>query len=484
MSISKNPKVGSINTTALLIVMLSGAFIATLNQTVISPALPSIMRDLGITASDGQWLTTAFMLVNGIMVPITAYLINKFTTRQLFVAAMLFFSGGTTLAAFATTFPLLLGGRIFQAMGAGILMPLIQTVTLLIFPKDKRGSAMGMIGIVMAFAPAVGPTLAGWIVDVWGWNAIFSIIAPLGFIDIIFAFIFLKNVGETSNPTLDMLSVVFSTLGFGGLLYGFSVAGNIGWTNPETLLTLLVGIVFLVLFIRRQGKLEEPLLQLKVFTVPIFTYSTILGMIVNAALIAGGIIMPIYLQSVIGFKAVQTGLLMLPGAILMGVMSPITGKLFDKFGPRGLSLSGLSIMTIGTFFFVLCDETFGFYTMMAVYTFRSLGMSMVFMPITTWGMNSLDNSLIAHGGAASNTMRSIAGSIGTALLITIMTIGTNSRAEAGFVESTLFGMHAAFLCATILCVIALVIAILFVKDDAAAKERRKKRELCKDCYIE
>ena len=141
-------------------------------------------------------------------------------------------------------------------------------------------------------------------------------------------------------------------------------------------------------------------------------------------------------------------------------------------------------MTIGTFFFVLCDETFGFYTLMAVYTFRSLGMSMVFMPITTWGMNSLDNSLIAHGGAASNTMRSIAGSIGTALLITIMTIGTNSRAEAGFVESTLFGIHAAFLCATILCVIALVIAILFVKDDAAAKERRKKRELCKDCYIE
>ena len=215
MSISKNPKVGSINTTALLIVMLSGAFIATLNQTVISPALPSIMRDLGITASDGQWLTTAFMLVNGIMVPITAYLINKFTTRQLFVAAMLFFSGGTTLAAFATTFPLLLGGRIFQAMGAGILMPLIQTVTLLIFPKDKRGSAMGMIGIVMAFAPAVGPTLAGWIVDVWGWNAIFSIIAPLGFIDIIFAFIFLKNVGETSNPTLDMLSVVLNVPSMG-----------------------------------------------------------------------------------------------------------------------------------------------------------------------------------------------------------------------------------------------------------------------------
>lgn len=191
-------------------------------------------------------------------------------------------------------------------------MPLIQTVILLIFPKDKRGSAMGMIGIVMAFAPAVGPTLAGWIVDSWGWNAIFSIIAPLGFIDILFAFIFLKNVGETSDPTLDMPSVIFSTLGFGGLLYGFSVAGNIGWTHPETLLTLLIGVVFLVLFIRRQNRLEEPLLQLKVFTVPIFTYSTILGMIVNAALIAGGIIMPIYLQSVIGFKAVQTGLLMLP----------------------------------------------------------------------------------------------------------------------------------------------------------------------------
>lgn len=484
MSEVKNPKFGSVNTTALLFVMLSGAFIATLNQTVISPALPSIMRDLKITASDGQWLTTAFMLVNGIMVPITAYLINKFTTRQLFIAAMLFFSGGTTLAALATSFSMLLSGRVLQAMGAGILMPLLQTVILLIFPKDKRGSAMGMIGIVMAFAPAIGPTLAGWIVDSWGWNAIFSLIAPLGFIDIIFAFIFLKNVGETSNPVLDMRSVIYSTLGFGGLLYGFSVAGNIGWTHPETLLTLVVGVIFLTLFVRRQSNLEEPLLQLKVFTVSIFTYSTILGMIVNAALIAGGIIMPIYLQSVIGFSALETGLLMLPGAIVMGIMSPITGKLFDKYGPRGLSLTGLTIMTLGTLFFVFCDETFGFGLLMAVYTFRMLGMSMVFMPITTWGMNSLDNSLIAHGGAASNTMRSIAGSIGTAILITIMTIATNSRAEAGFIESTLFGMHAAFICATALCVIALIIAVLFVKDDEAAKIRRRKRELCKDCYIE
>lgn len=343
---------------------------------------------------------------------------------------------------------------------------------------------MGIMGIVMAFAPAVGPTLAGWIVDGWGWNAIFSLIAPLGFIDIIFAFIFLKNVGETSNPSLDMLSVIYSTLGFGGLLYGFSVAGNIGWGNPETLLSLLVGAVFLILFIRRQNRLEDPLLQLKVFTVPIFTYSTILGMIINAALIAGGIILPIYLQSVIGFKAMQTGLIMLPGAILMGIMSPITGTLFDKYGPRGLSLTGLTIMTLGTLFFVFCNEHNGFFTLMAVYTIRSFGMSMVFMPITTWGMNALDNSLIAHGGAASNTMRSVAGSIGTAILVTVMTIGTNSRAELGFVESTLFGMHAAFLCATILCVISLVIAFLFVKDDDAAKDRRRKRQLCKDCYIE
>ncbi len=454
-------------------IMLSGAFIAVLNQTVLSPALPSIMRDLSITAVEGQWLTTAFMLVNGIMIPITAYLINRFTTRQIFLSSMILFTAGTALAGFSKGFLLLLVARILQAMAAGVLMPMIQTVILLLFPREKRGSAMGTVGIVIAFAPAVGPTLSGWVVDVWGWNSIFLIIAPLAAIDVILGFGLLKNVGETKKLKLDQRSVIYSTLGFGGLLYGCSSAGSYGWAHPMTLAPLVVGIVFLAIFVRRQMRAEAPLLELRILKTKIFAYSTIIAMIINASLIAGTIITPIYLQNVLHFSALQSGLIMLPGAVIMGVMSPITGNLFDRFGPRGIAITGLAIMTGFSFFFVFIDETWIFSHLCIIYTVRMFGMSMVNMPLTTWGLNSLDNNMIAHGSAINNTARQVAGSIGTAILITIMAMVTALNQSAGELEATLRGMHAAYGVAASLGVIALIMAVLFVK-----KEKRTDDIFC------
>lgn len=451
--------------TVIIGVMLSGAFIAVLNQTILSPALPSIMRDMHITAVEGQWLTTAFMLVNGIMIPITAYFIDRFTTRQLFLSSMLLFTIGTGLAGFAGNFMLLLIARILQAMSAGILMPMIQTVILLLFPREKRGSAMGTVGIVIAFAPAIGPTLAGWMVDSWGWNSVFLIIAPLAAVDVILGFFLLKNVGETGKPELDVPSVIFSTLGFGGLLYGCSAAGSYGWGHALTLAPLVVGIVFLIVFIRRQLKLEVPLLALGIVKTKVFSYATIIGMVVNAALIAGTIITPIYLQNILHFSAMQSGLVMLPGAIIMGIMSPITGNLFDRFGPRIIAVTGLSIMTGFTLFFVFMDETWTFGFLCMIYTVRMFGLSLVNMPITTWGLNALENRMIAHGSAINNTARQVAGSIGTALLITIMSMVTALNKTAGSVQATLSGMHAAFGVACGLSAIALLMAILFVKKE-------------------
>lgn len=451
--------------TLIIGVMLSGAFIAVLNQTILSPALPSIMRELHITAVEGQWLTTAFMLVNGIMIPITAYLIDRFTTRQLFLSSMILFTAGTALAGVAGSFAILLVARILQAMSAGILMPMIQTVILLLFPKEKRGSAMGTVGIVIAFAPAIGPTLAGWMVDAWGWNSVFLVIAPLAAIDVISGFFLLRNVGETGKPELDFLSVIFSTLGFGGLLYGFSAAGNYGWGHALTLAPLAAGIIFFIVFVRRQLNLKTPLLQLRVLETKVFSYATIISMIVNAALIAGTIIMPIYLQNILHFTAMQSGLVMLPGAIIMGIMSPVTGNLFDRFGPRVISVIGLSIMTGFTLFFVFMDETWTFGFLCMIYTVRMFGMSLVNMPITTWGLNSLDNRMIAHGSAINNTARQVAGSIGTAILITIMAMVTALNRNAGEIQATLSGMHAAFCVAFGLSAAALIMAILFVKKE-------------------
>lgn len=454
-------------------VMLSGAFIAVLNQTVLSPALPSIMRDMSINAVHGQWLTTAFMLVNGIMIPITAYLINRFTTRQIFLSTMILFTAGTALAGFSKSFFLLMVARVLQAMAAGVLMPMIQTVILLLFPREKRGSAMGMVGIVIAFAPAVGPTLAGWVVDAWGWNSIFLFIAPLAAVDVILGVILLKNVGETKKLKLDQRSVIYSTLGFGGILYGCSSAGSYGWLYPVTLGPLATGILFLVIFIRRQLKIESPLLELRILRIKNFAYSTIIAMIINASLIAGTIITPIYLQNVLYFTALQTGLIMLPGAIVMGIMSPITGNLFDRFGPRGITVTGLTIMTVFSLFFVFIDETWVFSHLCIVYTVRMFGMSLVNMPLNTWGLNALENHMIAHGSAINNTARQVAGSIGTAILITIMAMVTAINQEAGEVEATLRGMHAAFGVASALCLVALIIAITFVK-----KENRTEDIFC------
>jgi len=446
-------------------VMLSGAFIAVLNQTVLSPALPSIMRDLGITAVQGQWLTTAYMLVNGIMIPITAYFIDRFTTRQLYLTAMILFTAGTAIAGFADSFAILLVARVLQALCAGILMPMIQTVILQLYPVEKRGSAMGTVGIVIAFAPAIGPSVSGWVVDRMGWNAIFLMVAPLAAVIVILGFLLLKNVGEVSKPKLDIPSVIYSTLGFGGLLYGFSSAGSYGWAHAMTIAPLVIGAVFLYIFIRRQLRMETPLLELKILKQKEFSYSTIIGMVINASLYGGTIITPLYLQNVVQFSAFQSGLVMLPGAILMGIMSPITGTLFDKFGPRKISIIGLAITGTFTAFFLFMDETWSFGFLCMIYTMRMFGMALVNMPITTWGLNSLDNHMIPHGSAINNTAKQMSGSIGTALLVTIMAMVTAFHKQPASLEGTLSGMHAAFGAAVIMTVAALIMAILFVKDE-------------------
>lgn len=457
----------------IVAIIISGGFVTILNQTVLSPALPSIMRQFNINASEGQWLTTAFMLVNGIMVPVTAYLVDRFTTRFLFMFSMSIFTIGTALAAFAPSFSILLAARIFQAIGAGIQMPLGSVVMMLLFPKEKRGIAMGLVGIVVSFAPAIGPTLSGWIVDAWGWHYIFRLIVPLAALDILFAFFFLRNVGEVRHPKLDWISVILSTFAFGGLLYGFSAAGSYGWGSMTTIVPLIIGAVALVVYVKRQLVLEEPLLELRVLKTPIFAYATILTMVINAGLIAGTVIFPIYLQNVLGYSALKSGLMMMPGAVVMGIMSPISGMMFDRFGPRKMSLVGLSIMTVTTFSFCFFTENSTALYLCSIFCIRSFGMSMINMPINTWGINALDNRYVAHGNAVSNTARQMAGSIGTAIMITIMTIVMTGTMTMGEAHATVEGMHAAFMFSTILALIALVIAFFKVHDDEAALARRQ-----------
>ncbi|MCW4457440.1 MDR family MFS transporter [Microbacterium sp. MPKO10] len=451
-----------VNRTVVLAVLLSGAFVAILNQTLLATALPVFMKDLDVTANTVQWLTTIFMLVNGIMIPVTAFLIQRFTTRGLFLTAMGLFAVGTLICAIATTFPVLLIGRIVQASGAGIIMPLMQTILFAIFPREKRGTAMGTFGLVIAFAPAIGPSLSGWIIGHFPWQALFYMILPIAVLDIIVAFFILKNVTERTFPRLDVLSIILSTLGFGGLLFGFSTAGGSGWGSPAVIISLALGVVSLVIFILRQLRLEQPILEFRVFRYPMFTLNTVIGMAVFIVMIGGATILPLYMQNMIGFTPFESGLALLPGAVVMGISSPFTGRIFDLFGARWLATIGLTIVTGTTFMFAFLtpDTTFAYVAI--VNAVRMLGTAMVMMPVTTAALNELTPLLIPHGTAMNNTMRQIAGSIGTAMLITVMT-STALDPETHGLEGLIHGVNVSFIVAGCLGV-ASIIAAPFIKD--------------------
>ncbi|MCR1835916.1 DHA2 family efflux MFS transporter permease subunit [Oceanobacillus caeni] len=450
----------SINKVPLLIVLISGAFVAILNQTLLGTALPHIMADLHIGENTVQWLQSAFMLVNGIMIPITAFLIGKFSTRTLFLTAMSLFTVGTLLAAIAPTFSILLLGRIFQAAGAGILMPFTQTIMMLIFPIEKRGTVMGMFGLIIAFAPAIGPSLSGYIVENAPWRTLFYMILPIAIINIIIAYFILRNITELSNPKVDVLSIILSTFGFGGFLYGFSIAGNAGWGSMQVIISFIVGAIALTWFILRQLRLKEPILEMRVFKYKMFTLTTVLGMVTFMAMIGAAVILPLYMQNMHGFTALESGLALLPGAILQGIMNPITGRIFDKFGARWLVIPGLVLITVTTFMLAFLTDQTTFTYIATVHAFRMLGIAMVMMPATTAGLNVLPMHLIPHGTAVNNTFRQVSGAIGTALPITIMT--TAAVPEEG-VNGLIHGVNVSFMISGIFAVIGLIIAF-FVRD--------------------
>lgn len=405
----------------ILAAMMLGAFVAILNQTLLNVAIPHIMSDLNISASTVQWLSTGYMLVNGIFIPVTAFLIEKFGTRKLFITSIAMFTIGSIICSVSANFTMLMLGRVVQASGAGVIMPLLMTVFFTLFPPEKRGKAMGIMGIVMLFAPAIGPTLSGWIVQHYSWRILFDVVIPIGIVDLILSALWMKDVTEITNPKFDFPGLLFSTLGFGFLLYGFSEAGNDGWTSTIVLSSLVIGIISLILFTWRELTTDKPMLDLRVFKYDIFSLTTIISMIINMAMFGAMILLPIYLQNIRGFTALQSGLMLLPGAIVMGIMSPIAGALFDKIGARWLAVTGLTITVITTWQFTSLSMTTTYNHILLLYVMRMFGMSFLMMTVMTEGLNQLPRHLGAHGTAASNTARQVAGSIGTAFLVTVMT---------------------------------------------------------------
>ncbi|WP_044640012.1 DHA2 family efflux MFS transporter permease subunit [Risungbinella massiliensis] len=464
-----------VRTRSMFIVMIAGAMVAFLNQTLINVALPQMMNYFHITATTANWLTTIFMLVNGIVIPITAFLMERFPTKSLYLTSMGFFAIGTLICGIAPEFSIILVGRVIQAIGAGILFPVITNVIFTLFPPERRGFAMGIFGVAMNFAPAVGPTLAGWIIQHYSWRVLFLIIFPIAFLDFLIAIFLVKNVTETSRPKLDVLGVILSTIGFGGLLYGFTTAGTSGWGSKEVVSMFIIGGISLFLFVWRQLVVKHPILEFRIFRYPIFTLTTIINVIVTMAMFSGMILIPIYMQNIHGFSPLQSGLLLLPGGIVMGIMSPITGKLFDKYGAKWLAVIGLAIVILTTFGLTRLEVDTSFNYVLAVFTFRMFGISLVMMPIFTAGLNELDLSQNKYGTAMVNTLRMIAGAVGMAFFVSIMTNRGNQHLQEILMEhhilptdktqlpiainaGAVMGINDAFMVATWLTVIAFILS--------------------------
>ena len=490
MSDTENKKA----TYLMLAVLFVGAFVSFLNNSLLNVALPSIMVDLDVEYSTVQWLATGYMLVSGVLIPASAFLIRRFSNRTLFLTSMAIFTLGTAMAAVAPNFGFLLTGRMVQAAGSSVMGPLLMNVMLVAFPREKRGAAMGIFGLVMITAPAIGPTLSGFIVQYYDWRVLFIMILPLAVISLLLAIWKLGNVMTTDKTaTIDFASIILSTFGFGGLLYGVSTASTAGWDDPIVLTTLIVGLVAIVIFVIRQLKLEQPLLDLRVYKYPMFALASIISIVNAVAMFSGMILTPAYVQSVRGISPLDSGLLMLPGAIVMGIMSPITGKLFDKFGPRTLALVGLVITAISTFELSRLQIDSSYLFIVIIYTIRMLGMSMVMMPIMTNGLNQLPTRLNPHGTAVNNTAQQVAGSIGTAVLVSIMNYVTTKEGEslmanvdpATLTEQTmgllgqqalLAGIQYSFLVALVMNIIALVLAFFLKRVDVSPESLRKIEE--------
>lgn len=453
---------------AMVAVLLSGTFIAVLNATLLTPALPTIMRDMGVAQTTVQWLTSGYSLTEAVIIPLSAYLMGRLTTRKLYIGGIALFGAGSVVAAISPNFYILLLGRIMQAAATGAVMPMVMSTILLVFPREKRGSAMGVIGLLIGFAPAIGPSLSGILIDSVGWRAIFIIVAVLSFVVVAVALGVLTNNGNFERSKFDPLSVVFSTIGLVCLLYGFSTFSSAA-NHLVTAALVIVGAVFLALYARRQFTLEEPMLRVSILTNHKYGTTVFIIMVFMAALIGMETIMPMYIQGVLGHSATVSGVTMLPGAVIGAIVGYFAGHIFDRFGVRKPVLIGGTAIVLAAIGFTQMRIDSPIVYVAIVYTVLAVGMQFTMTPINTWGVNALANKDIQHAPSTSNTLNQVAGSFGTAMLVSISSVASGMFGTGSAVEQAFTGYHASFCTTATLVIIAVLLIVVFVRDKKTTK---------------
>ena len=466
----------------VILILLVATFVVILNETIMNVALPRLMDDLKITASTAQWLSTAFMLTMAVVIPVTGYLLQRLQTRTVFLTAMTLFSVGTLLASLAPGFVPLLLARIVQASGTAIMLPLLITTVLTLVPERGRGAVMGNISIVISVAPAIGPTISGLILQALSWRSMFLFVLPIALGALLYGARTLINVGTPRRLTLDLLSVPLSALGFGGLVYALSRYGETpaGLGDPAVSVPLGLGVLSLAAFLWRQVALTRqgtPLLDLRAFRFPMFTLGVGLMVIAMMALFGGAILLPLYLQNLRGLSTLQTGLLLLPGGLVMGLLAPSIGRLYDRVGPRPLVVPGTVVMSLVLLGLGRIDAGTSIWMLLGLHLALSVGLALLFTPVFTSALGPLPPDLYSHGSAILSTLQQVAGAAGTALLVALMAGRAASLTAQGRppLAAQVSGLQLAFTASAMIAAVAVLLA-LFLKQAPQPQDERGAHE--------
>ncbi|WP_406249502.1 DHA2 family efflux MFS transporter permease subunit [Microbacterium sp. M] len=444
--------------------LLVAAFVAILNETTMGIAIPHLNEDLGLPPELGQWLTSAFMLTMAVVIPTTGFILQRFTTRQVFIAAMSAFTLGTLVCLVAPGFTVLLAGRVIQAAGTGVMMPLLMTTMMNVVPPQSRGRMMGRVGLVISLAPAIGPTLAGAVLTTLSWRWLFAIVLPIAIVALLMGAKWMTNLGETKKVPLDLLSIPLAAFGFGGIVYGLSQFGGHGAGAATTgIVALVVGAIALALFVWRQlvlQRIDDALLDLRVFRSRNFTIAVIIMAIVALSMFGTLTLLPQYLQTVAGLDALQSGLILLPGSVLMGLLGPVMGRVYDSRGTRTLLVPGTIMISAALFYYSTVGEHTPWVMLVIVQTVMSVGLAMSFTPLFSASLGSLERRFYSHGSAVLNTLQQVAGAAGVAVMTVIYSSILHAGEEAGLSTAAAGapGARTAFLLAAIISLAAVVLS--------------------------
>ena len=465
----------------LLFVLLAGMFVNLLNVSIINVMLPKIMEQFQISASSAQWLSTGFMLLTGIIITLVPFLSKKFQYKTLFNTAMIFLVIGSLLCFISPSFFILLFGRLVQSVGYGLLLPLSMILVLAITPPEKRGVNMGILGIGMMLAPAIGPTVAGIAINYFNWQILFLIMAVVGTLVLVVSFMKFNYHNETQAARLDIIGIALSGAGLSALLYGISSAGNNGWSQLNVITFILLGIVLLAVFTIVELKKKTVLLDLRVFKDYNFSSNVVVTMVLQMAFYGGLILMPIYFENVMGYSGLKTGLLLLPGSLLIGIMGIFSGKLYDKIGIKPLAITGTLIMAITAFLLSKLTPDTSYIQSLLSYTIFALGVSIVTTPITTAAFANVPQEQNSDAATLQNMLRQVAGAIGTAVLITTMSnsasdyvkILSDTINQQTSILATNHGITTAFILTIALCLFATVLSFFLTSRKTSTMSKRR-----------